>query len=651
MSVETDGLEPIIERALAFARVGLTIFPTRNKKPMPKYMWKERASSSVNRVIEDFTEAVLLWGADFVEVSWACGLDGCLVFDMESKDRSTWEDWQNDLWDKAVINETIRGYHMAFRWPDGVEPGNGVGNAPTKEGFDIRGSGGYSVVAGPGRTGMDPSHVGRLVACPHPEYLAPYGGGAQPVSNAEVIRFANEHNTASNINYLNGIIEGIARYDRSHDGEPGGRHDYCHWLLCCCAEDAQAGYYPFLEGIALVKTWMLSVISDDPERLRQFQVTHEWEGMLRWAVGNAKSKLGVPTEAPDEDESLDAAGDNSSIPRLVAEAIDWNEFWTAETTIAEWLVEGFWPLGKKVGVYAEQSEGKSEWALWCAVGVVTGVNPGTGERIAEPQPVLYLDYEMDWDDLRDRLESFGAAGGLDLLTYDQFPGIGGVDTAAGRQAILDAVDYLGAKGVVIDTYGMAIEGPENDADTALAVARDLGNPLKRRGVGMLLIVHPGKDKERGGRGSSALAQQLDVMWMLNRVVGKPESILSCTGKGRKRRQSWVPDVLRIQRHTNGDGEVRYERVIEMTELVMTPGITQLVYELEEAGIDWRATQRETQEALGRKPKTTNLLAAMRHRREFYTRNPQGKIVRPKSQGVADDPLSGGEASFPVEDPE
>jgi hypothetical protein len=646
MSAAEEADRPgVLAQAATFARAGITIFPTRNKKPMPGYLWKERASNRVNHVIEDFTLAIELWGEDFVEISWACGLDQCLVIDLETKDRQRWEDWQNDLFDQAVVNETIKGFHLGFRWPDGVEPGNGVPKAlkaAASEPFDIRGSGGYSVVFGPGRRGMNPDDLSKLVEYPHPEHLMPYGGGAQPVNSAAVVAFANEHNTASNLNMLHGIQEAIAQYDSTKNGQPGGRHDYCHWLLCCAAEDAQRGYYPFTAALNIIKPWMLAMIGNDQARLAQFHNTREWEGMLRWAVGNALAKAeSVPTDGTDEGESPDLLGDNSSVPRLIREAIDWNEFWNADTTIATWLIDGFWPLGKKVGVYAKQSEGKSEWALWCALQVVTGLDPGTGERLSEPAPVLYLDYEMDWDDLRDRLESYGVQGGLDLLTYDQFPTTGGVDTDAGRQAILEAVDYLGARAVIIDTYGMAIEGPENDADTALKVARDLGNPLKSRGVGMLLIVHPGRDVERGARGSSALAQQMDVMWMLNREPGSTHSTLSCTGPGRKRRQSWVPARLVLDRSVTDDGTVRYSREREIAELVMSPAITALVAELEDAGIDPTMTQRETQEALGRKPKTKNLAAAMRYRKEFYERYPQGKIggsshLSTGNQGVGDD---------------
>ena len=616
--------EGIVDLARHYGRAGLEIFPVHSvtKSPMPGYGWLSLATADDQYIMQDFITAGQLWGEDNVSIAWKLG-EGYVALDFDVDPEPA---WASEIEPAAMINTTKRGRHFVFANPPGVTPGNGVSAFPSQGWGEVRGAGGYIIIGGPDRPGLDVTDWQRRIQpFPFPEWLTPYGGYTNSATVEQVREFAQQHTATKGAQYLNWLATAIeTQWVPSNAGIPGvGRHPLaCEWLAKV-ADESQLGLYPFADGVALIKRWWNSVVP--PERGSQ---SREWAGMLTWAVGRALAKS-PPTDEADSDEPHDLLGDNSAdVPRLVAEAIDWNEFWTADSQIAEWLIDGFWPLGKKVGVYAKESEGKSEWALWCALQVVTGLDPGTGERLSEPTPVLYLDYEMDWDDLRDRLESFGVQGGLDLLTYDQFPGIGGVDTASGRQAILDAVDYLSARAVVIDTYGMAIEGPENDADTALAVARDLGNPLKRRGVGLLLIVHPGKDHERGVRGSSALAQQMDVMWMLNRVYGQTETTLSCTGKGRKRRQSWVPDLLRLGRDVSDDGTVRYTRIREMVDLVMTPAITALVYELEEAGIDWRLTQRETQEALGRKPKTKNLAAAMRHRREFYERFPQGKIARP-----------------------
>jgi hypothetical protein len=631
-NVATDAIG-IIEAACNYARMGLRIFPVHaaNKSPLPGYGWAALASNKVNEVVEDFDRAIQEWGYDFVSCAWALGLDDCMAVDLDTVNEP---EWVAEVESAAVVNRTRRGRHLIFRNPPDLTPGNGIANFPTHVGFDVRGAGGYIIVAGPDRPGLDPTIIQRCGVFPHPEWLSPYGGYTNAATKAEVLQFAKDHATGRGPQYLHWLPTAIAtQWHPENAGEPGvGRHPLaCEWLVKV-AEESQLGLYPFADGVKVVREWWRSVTPKERHG-------REWDGIVTWAVGRALSKS-PPTDEVVEDESA-LAGDNSSVPRLIREAIDWNEFWTADTTIAAWLIDGFWPLGKKVGVYAKQSEGKSEWALWCALQIVSGLDPGTGERLSEPAPVLYLDYEMDWDDLRDRLESYGVQGGLDLLTYDQFPTTGGVDTDAGRQAILEAVDYLGARAVIIDTYGMAIEGPENDADTALKVARDLGNPLKSRGVGMLLIVHPGRDVERGARGSSALAQQMDVMWMLNREPGSTHSVLSCTGAGRKRRQSWVPSRLVLDRSVTDDGTVRYSREREMAELVMSPAITALIAELEDAGIEPTMTQRETQEALGRKPKTKNLAAAMRYRKEFYERYPQGKIggsshLSTGNQGVGDD---------------
>lgn len=627
----------IMEMAVSYARTGMRVFPVNStdKGPMPGYGWTALATAKINEVVEDFDRAIQLWGEAHTSVAWALGLDGYVALDFDSAVEPA---WASELEPAAAINVTRRGRHMIFRQPDPDHPpGNGISGFPEQGWGEVRGAGGYIIVAGPDRPGFD-ADLHHALTFPFPGWLTAYGGITNSASKAEVLEFAKAHTASKGAQYLNWLTKAIeTQYLTTNDGDPrSGRHPLaCEWMAKV-AEESALGVYSFAEATKLVKAWWQRVTP--PERHGR-----EWDGILAWAVGRALSRSqDPPTEADDEGESPPPS---DTVPQLIAERIDWDEFWQGDSTIAEWLVEGFWPLGKRIGVFADAAEGKSEWAMWCVVQVVLGINPITGERIGESRGVLYLDYEMDQDDLRDRLEGFGVTGQHDLskLFYDQLPSIAGIDTAMGRQAILDAVDHAGVSAVVVDTYGMAIEGPENEADTVHAVLRDLGNQLKSRGVGFLIVHHAGKNAEQGARGSSALAGQVDVMWRLNRTPGTNETVLSCTGRGRKRRQSWVPSTIRLTRTETDDGLILYDKAAEITDQVMTPAITRLVYELEAAGIDWRITQRETIEALGRSPKTTNLAAAMRYRKDFYTRNPQGRLgdgahLSTGNQGSGDDDL-------------
>jgi hypothetical protein len=62
-----------------------------------------------------------------------------------------------------------------------------------------------------------------------------------------------------------------------------------------------------------------------------------------------------------------------------------------------------------------------------------------------------------------------------------------------------------------------IAGKENDADTFLQLYRYALVPLKQRGITVLRLDHPGKDLERGQRGSSAKDGDVDTVWLVDKI--------------------------------------------------------------------------------------------------------------------------------------
>ena len=73
--------------------------------------------------------------------------------------------------------------------------------------------------------------------------------------------------------------------------------------------------------------------------------------------------------------------------------------------------------------------------------------------------------------------------------------------------------------VVIDTFGKAVAGKENDADTVRDWYQWTGLRLKNAGRGFIRIDHAGKDFERGQRGTSAKNDDVDVVWRMTRLEG------------------------------------------------------------------------------------------------------------------------------------
>jgi hypothetical protein len=210
-------------------------------------------------------------------------------------------------------------------------------------------------------------------------------------------------------------------------------------------------------------------------------------------------------------------------------------------------------------MYAKGGTGKSLLALWIAAGLATGTTL-TGP--ADPTEILYLDYEMTLATVVERLEDMGYDDPhtLKRFHYASLPTLAPLDTLEGGRAVVDLAKHLGVKLVVIDTFGRAVSGDENEADTVRNWYRWTGQLLKAAGIGFLRIDHAGKDATRGQRGSSAKNDDVDLVWEMTARDGGSYQL-----RATKRRFSWVEDTVTItQTRDNGilgyrwrDGAVTY----------------------------------------------------------------------------------------------
>jgi AAA domain len=190
--------------------------------------------------------------------------------------------------------------------------------------------------------------------------------------------------------------------------------------------------------------------------------------------------------------------------------VDWAEAWAAKPEAVDWLVRPFIEAGTVNALYAAPGTGKSlialEWAL----------------RLArEGRAVVYIDEENRLaEDIVDRLQAMGAVPGeLSKLVMYSFASLPPLDTPVGGLHLLALALTHGAELVVIDTASRMISGGENDSDTWLKLYACSVKPLKARKVAVLRIDHPGKDAERGQRGSSAKNGDVDTVWRLTQFEG------------------------------------------------------------------------------------------------------------------------------------
>lgn len=614
-----------IDRAVPYARFGLRIFPVHSddKSPMPGYGWVELASSTINEVVEDFDRAAQLWGDDHVSVGWALGLDGYVAIDLDIP-HTEWPQWAIDVSGYAAINITRRGQHLIFHTPEGLQPGNGDSGFPTTGWGEVRGYHGYIIIAGPDRPGLSLSEFDHCQVFPEPTWLREFGGSPEAITTADVIQFANAHSGVGTLpNKVNGIRQFCENWNEALAGDPRkGRHPSAVWALTQVADEALDGYYSFKTGYDIVRAWWKRVTP--PERHGR-----EWNGLVTWAVSKAlMNHQRLETSDSVETEPHESLGDDG----ITSPYIDWPTFWLGGATDHDWLVEGFWPLGRSMLLHAPAKEGKSELVMWWAIQMATGIDLLTGEQLADPRTVLYVDYEMTDADVRDRLTDFGVDSSLDLsnLLYamrtDDFTAL---DTALGGAACMERVMADHPSVIIFDTFSRCVDGDENEADTVRAFFRHTGRPIKQRGISYLRLDHTGKDHAKGARGSSAKNDDVDLIWSLRRN----QTGQTLTSKSRV---SWVPAVLHIDRL---DGErIAYRRGGEISEMVPSTAETEKVYQLAEHDIDPSWSFRQVREALmaaGVAPgKNSTLMAAIKSYRAIRAR---GNVVkRPVDKAVDGD---------------
>ena len=266
--------------------------------------------------------------------------------------------------------------------------------------------------------------------------------------------------------------------------------------------------------------------------------------------------------------------------------VDWPTFWEQDHTVAEWLAEPLIAEARAHAIFAPGGTGKSLLALWLCAAVATGT-----PIFGHPQPprrVLYLDYEMTPDDLAERLEAMGYTPehNLSNLRYALLPDFESLDSEVGGRQVSRLAELCDAELVVIDTFGRAVSGEENEADTVRAFYRNTGILLKRAGRAFMRIDHAGKDLERGQRGSSAKNDDVDIVWQMTRSGSDLYTL-----KTRKARMGWVPEKLELRMI---DDPLRFEIAHAAP---MPDGALLLVAQLDELGIDPTMSSRKVRAAL------------------------------------------------------
>lgn len=275
--------------------------------------------------------------------------------------------------------------------------------------------------------------------------------------------------------------------------------------------------------------------------------------------------------------------------------VDWAAAFKQQPDEIAWLYKEFLEAGTINALFAKPGTGKSLIALEIAAYL-----NGRGAS------VVYVDDENRITDLVERLDKFGfGPADLDRLHMYSFAGLPPLDTPVGGVHLLALATEHDAQLVILDTTTRMVEGRENDSDTFLQLYRCSLVPLKSRGMTVLRLDHPGKDSDRGQRGSSSKGDDVDTIWQLVTVQDGDEYRLERT----KSRSGHGPSSFSLRR--------QFAPLRHVWNCPESDPIFKISGQLDDLGIPRKAGRpavRDALKAAGVEINNALLTAAIRHRK-------------------------------------
>lgn len=254
--------------------------------------------------------------------------------------------------------------------------------------------------------------------------------------------------------------------------------------------------------------------------------------------------------------------------------LDLQEMLTIEMPPREYIVHPIIPEQGLCLLYAARGVGKTHAALSIAYAVASGGNV-LRWTCPKPRPVLYIDGEMPFPAMQERLAALVQAHDaepdprfLRILTPDMqgenpMPNIATHEGQTALSPYLEGIDL-----VVVDNLAtLARNGRANDEESWLPIQEWILG-LRRRGISVLIVHHAGKNG--GQRGTSAKEDVLDVVISLSRPKDyNPEEGARFEVRLTKARGIFGPDAEPFEARLESDGARSFWTVRSIEDVLLS----------------------------------------------------------------------------------
>lgn len=188
--------------------------------------------------------------------------------------------------------------------------------------------------------------------------------------------------------------------------------------------------------------------------------------------------------------------------------------------IKDWL-----PKPGKIVVYGQAKAGKSFLTYQLARCIGSGIPfleiPTTQGK------VLIVQFEIGASVFQWRLRQSGRGYG-NVFVGTSFTMK--LDSEAGQQMLIKALQAIQPDVVILDPFYKLLRGEEKESHDVLAVFDFLDEMIEAFDCSFIIMCHPGKDLQRGARGSSVLEDYPDAYIEMKRVPPKTELRIKLTPK-------------------------------------------------------------------------------------------------------------------------